>query len=85
MLQDDNRKYASMQSKIIRCFLFCLWLFEWKLIDDDEFVFRFDVMFSSQNVTLSFKLSDGLSDTHAALLSPHVKITRKSDRMEIVI
>lgn len=42
-------------------------------------------MFSNQNVTLSFKLSDGLTDSHAALLSPPVKITRKSDRMEIVI
>lgn len=47
--------------------------------------FRFDVMFSNQSVTLSFKLSAGLNDAHAALLSPHVKITRKSDRMEIVI
>lgn len=42
-------------------------------------------MFSSQAVTLSFKLSAGLNDAHAALLSPHVKITRKSDRMEIII
>ncbi|XP_031619986.1 unconventional myosin-Ia isoform X2 [Contarinia nasturtii] len=46
---------------------------------------EFDVMFSNQSVTLSFKLSAGLNDAHAALLSPHVKITRKSDRMEIVI
>lgn len=46
---------------------------------------RFDVNFSNQSVTLSFKLSAGLNEAHAALLSPHVKITRKSDRMEIVI
>lgn len=42
-------------------------------------------MFSNQTVTLSFKLSAGLNDAHAALLSPQLKITRKSDRMEIVI
>ncbi|XP_055322935.1 unconventional myosin-Ia [Sitodiplosis mosellana] len=46
---------------------------------------EFDVMFSNQTVTLSFKLSAGLNDAHAALLSPQLKITRKSDRMEIVI
>lgn len=49
------------------------------------FLIRFDVMFSNQTVTLSFKLSAGLNDAHAALLSPQLKITRKSDRMEIVI
>lgn len=42
-------------------------------------------MFNNQTVTLSFKLSGGLNDAHAAILSPHVKITRKSDRMEIII
>lgn len=46
---------------------------------------RFDVMFSNQTVTLSFKLSSGLNDAHAALNSPQLKITRKSDRMEIII
>lgn len=83
MPRDDSRKYASIQSKIA-CFCF---LYQQMKSDRwwSHLVFRFDVMFSSQNVTLSFKLSDGLTDAHAALLAPHVKITRKSDRMEIII
>lgn len=83
MPPDDNRKYVLIQSKNLK--LKDTFKLLQKLLTIFIFIDRFDVMFSNQNVTLSFKLSDGLSEAHAALLSPLLKITRKSDRMEIVI
>lgn len=53
-------------------------------IRDILYASRFEATFSNQTVILSFKSSTGKSEAHN-VLSSQLKITRKNDRMEIIV